>query len=257
MRLGLCCCGSTTPCSTCPALPSDWSTRDYKLFVPSVTPVTYGRYSATPSFLYTGPCNSGDPYWSRPECDFDFTGKFPYTHPVYESCAPGSWPFCLEAGSIAPRNIGGINTGNMVPQITSSNGEANFSFGVVDPNGWSIAVNIKRCYGGPFFAPCLGCENRTLVTLNYTWFYQYTYNDNCRTATGGNSLRLELTYFSDPFNTATGIGRICYLRSWAIGPYPVVFCFPETGARACANFCSLGPCSFDGSSNFPATVLIS
>lgn len=181
----------------------------------------------------------------------------PYTYPAYTSCAAGQNPHCAKAGSIAPRNIGGINTGNMVPQITSSGGEANFSLGVVDPNGWSIGVNIRRCHGGPFFSPCPGCENRTLVTLNYAWFYEYTYYDNCRTVTANQTLNLQLTYLSNPFSTATGIGRICYLRSWAINAYPQVFCFPETGARACATYCSLGTCSFDGSSNFPGTVLIS
>lgn len=258
MKLGLCCCGSppTPSCNPCPALPSDWSTRTYKLFVPSVTPVTYGRISATPSGLYTGPCDSGDSYWSRPQCNFDFTGKFPYTYPVYESCAPGNWPNCAEAGSIGPRNIGGINTDNFVPQMTSSSSQANFLLGVVDPNGWSIGVNIQRCHGGPFFSPCPGCENRTLVTLNYSWFYEYTYNDSCRVVTANQTLTLRLTYLSDPFDTPTGIGRICYLRSWAISPYPG-FCPPETGARACANNCSLGPCSFEGSGNFPGTVLIS
>jgi len=254
-----CCCGSTTPCGSCPALPSDWSTRDYKLFVPSVKPVTYGRISETPSGLYQGPCDTGDQYWNRPLCDFDFTGTYPYTYPAYTSCAAGSQPYCAKAGSIGPRFIGGMNTGNMVPQIVSSTGEANFTLeDLTDPNGYSIRVNIRRCNGGPFSNACAGCNNRTKVTIRYVWSWQYSYFDNCRTVTTTDVSELLLEYLSDPFTTALGIGRVCYLRAWSVLPgNSALLCFGETGARACADYCSLGSCSFDGASNFPATVLIS
>jgi len=253
-----CCCA--TPCASCPALPSDWSSRDYKLFVPSVTPVTYGRASSTASGLYRGPCDSGANYWNRSVCDFDFTGNYPYTYREYESCAPGGQYFCLRTANIAPRYIGGVNTANMVPQITFAADEADFTIeDLTTPNGYSIRVNIRRCNGGPFSDSCAGCQNRTKVTINYQWNYEYSYFDLCNTVTVTNQLRLRLEYLSDPFTSATGIGRTCYLRAWSVegNDVNVLFCSGETGARACDDYCALGACSFEYSSNFPATVLIS
>ena len=251
-----CCCGAA-PCGACPSLPSDWSTRDYRLFIPAVKPVTYGRVSTVPAGQYTGPCVPSDPYWSTGLCDFNFSAGAHYElGNKLANCDPFS-DYCLDVIT-HPREIGGFSTDNLVPSITFPDQAATRfynSTGAPPNNNWSIDAYIRRCMGG-FGPTCAECINRTYVSLVYLFNNQSYYNNGCDTVLlGGVTSIVQLEYLSNPYSNAEGIGKICYLRSWSIvGGVP--FCYPETGSRQCADYCALGPCSFFGSSNFPSTVVI-
>ena len=251
------CCCSAAICGSCSPLPSDWLTRDYKLYIPYMTPVNYGRVSSVPTGNYTGPCDLGNPYWSLDPCGFDFTSGFLYDIGNELATCTDNPDFCAKVISY-PRSIGGFSTDNLVPSITTSTGVAtrvyNFT-GPVGTNTWSIDVEVRRCMGG-FGTICVDCTNRTVVTLVYTYGNQSYYNNNCDTVLSNGVVRqMRFEYVSDPYTAAEGIGKTCYLRYWSMAG-STAFCAPETGARQCADYCALGLCSFYGSGNFPSTVEI-
>ena len=252
MSLLRCCCGGA-PCASCPSLPSDWSTRDYRLFIPAVKPVGYGRASAVPSGLYTGPCTPADPYWDLAECAFDFTtGSLYYVHSRLANCEP----FPEACGEVLkfPREIGGFYTDNLVPSITFSTQIATRTYNQTGDVSYLIQADVSRCWGG--WAGCESCTNRTKVYLYYFFGNNFTYNDNCTNHPAGVVKTVELEYLSNPYAASEGIGKTCYLRSWKVSPGPTAFCYPETGLYGCTDPCVLGSCSFFGSSNFPQTVTI-
>ena len=250
------CCCSVAQCGACPSLPGDWSTRDYRLFIPTMKPVTYGRVTTVPSGLYTGPCVPADPYWSLDECGFNFaTGAHYELGNKLANCVDPFPEYCLDVVTHA-REIGGFSTDNLVPSITFSTQIATRFYNLTGPpgtNAWSIEAQIGRCMGG-FGSACPECTNRTRVTIRYGFFNQSNYNNGCGTVLlTGVSSYVYLEYLSNPYSLAEGIGKTCYLRYWSIEEGG---CAGETGARQCDDYCSLGPCSFFGSSNFPSTVTI-
>jgi hypothetical protein len=250
------CCCSVAQCGSCASLPSDWSTRDYRLFIPTMKPVTYGRLSSAPSGLYTGPCVPSDAYWSLAECGFNFaTGAHYELGNKRANCVDPIPEYCADVITHA-REIGGFSTDNLVPSITYNTETATRFYnltGGVGINAWSIEVTINRCIG-LFLPSCVECTNRTRISIRYGFFNQSNYNDGCSTVllTGVNSY-VFLGYLSNPYTLAEGIGKTCYLRYWSIERSG---CAGETGARQCDDVCALGPCSFFGSSNFPSTVTI-
>lgn len=243
MSLLRCCCAGSSSgasCGTCPALPADWATREYRLDIPQAFPLQY----SDPQVPSSSPLDLG---WCDP-ADDGVVGKCQYVNRLYgywqwwSPCTTESVYVCWKRSKEMVPQYGGGYWNTLRPDISATpphNAAKVVDFGNAT-NGGRITLSLQRCATGTP-APPTPCANRTRLDVYVELWQQYSYQ-NCPTQAVQTVTVLctyEATYLGDPYTAAEAISPTLYLKNFH-HITPRHYCStPDSGYWQVADFWSL------------------
>jgi len=225
-----CCCNTNTPCSPCPARPADFATRDYRIFIPAISPGQFGKPNSggNPN---ADPCADNVGY-DHGYCAVHEPGAFLYASRRLGPCPPGTATgFCFAGYGPNGGALGGVVSPNIVPYFAGLDELGRDPVTLATPaviqwetpgGGAPAETRItlvldRRCDAG--FTPICSssCANRMWISVGWAWFASVTYVDaSCVTQTTTLAMSKAGTYVSDPFVGA--FPETLYLKSASVRP---------------------------------------
>ena len=225
-----CCCNTNTPCGLCPARPADFATRDYRIFIPAISPGQFGKPNSggNPN---ADPCADNVGY-DHGYCAIHEPGAFLYASRRLGPCPPGTATgFCMAGYGPNGGSLGGVTTPNIVPYYPGPGSESRDPVTFLSPGNIQIetpgggapaetriTVLLGNRCGDGFDWPCSSlCVNRMVIGVGWSWFVNVTYTDLvCNTQTTMLTMTKGGAYVSDPFGGA--FPETLHLKSASVRP---------------------------------------
>jgi len=220
VRLGLCCCASDplTPESFCPPnLPTGFGTRNYRIALPTLYPLSLGRedppYAGMPNDQGRCPSTASSPAWSVPVCEY-YNELYLYDT-LASACSGSNVPYCTEAYGPSGLSAAAANWDFTGAQAAGA-GQIQKSWATSTS---FVAAALQRCwlFNGPGGTDANRTRLRVTVDFDFSVNRALCVNGPPRERKVPSDY--EAIYIGDPFTAAEAISPILYLKTFRhIGP---------------------------------------
>jgi len=215
VRLGLCCCAGNplTPEAACPSPPTGFSTRNYRVTIPTTYPLSLGRdnppYPGMPDDQGKCASTASSPAWSAPVCDYY---NELYLYDILSSACSGSGiTYCTEAYGPSGFSATAGNWDFTGAQATAGIGQIQKSW---TTSTSLVFARLQRCW----FAQGPGGTDANRTRLLLTVDFDYTVTRAL--CVGGTprarkaSCTYQALYVGDPFTAAEGMSPTLYMKEF-------------------------------------------
>lgn len=219
------CCGAgeNPPDIGCPAKPTGFDAREYRLNLPELYPLILGRVipgnpvDIKDKGIYAG--NAGHPGWTVPYCEYHTVPYFYYQkQQISIGCNPSSdfWHVATGPSTTYMPSFGMIFDGADLVATGFGPSDMTKNFGTIttSPNDyWTLRVYMERCrFNGCTSIPYTNRTNLQLLFQTRTRYQVSICEPGGPLVNRFMNTEWEAQYWSDPWTTTDGIGQNFYLK---------------------------------------------